>query len=234
MSSHSSLIAQFTHWFFFQSCFLCGDPSQQALCESCLADLPYHEHSPFRCPRCAKSTLQRLSIECKDCQSPPPPFSHTQALFSYDYPIDKIIHAAKFQSNFALLNLLGTLMSTHLNLKKRPDVLIPVPLHVKRLRERGYNQSLELAKSIAKYSGLPMNYTACERCRDTPPQSRLPAKQRKMNLKNAFRVFSIEPHWQHIVLIDDVMTTGTTVAELAKEFSKWGIPVIEIWCCARR
>lgn len=229
--SLSPVAQRFTHWFFFQSCFLCGDASTQALCKSCLADLPYH---PFLCcPRCARP-VQHRSMECKDCQHSPPPFFRTQAIFSYDYPVDKLIHAAKFQSNFALLKLLGNLMSTHLNFKKRPDVLIPVPLHIKRLRERGYNQSLELAKYIAKNTGLLIDYTVCERCRDTPPQSSLPAKQRRVNLKDAFRVSFIQPHWQHIALVDDVMTTGTTVTELAKEFSKLGVPQIEIWCCARR
>jgi len=219
------------NWLLPQNCFLCGDLSQQPICEPCYADLP--TPATNRCYVCAKS-LPPTTTKCEDCRQLPPPFNHTQTLLAYLYPVNKLIQATKFQQNLALLKFLGNRLATHLSITQPPDVLIPVPLHPKRLRERGYNQSVELAKCIAKHHHLTIAYQACERCRNTPPQVTLPAWQRKTNLQDAFRVKYLKPHWQHIVLIDDVMTTGTTVTELAKELVAAGISNIEVWCCARR
>lgn len=228
----SSIATHCFNWLLPQSCFLCGDMSQRPVCEDCLADLPYQQTA---CTRCAR-VLPAMG-ECYFCQKEPPPFTHTQAIFRYDYPVNKLIQVAKFHHNLAILKLLGDIMgdkmSHRLQIKERPDVLIPVPLHPKRLRKRGYNQSLELAKRIAKATGIPVNYIAVERCRDTEPQTNLPVKRRKTNLIGAFRVRQIEPHWKHIVLVDDVMTTGATVRELAKIFLQAGVPRVDVWCCAR-
>jgi len=212
-----------------QSCFLCGDSSTQTLCTACLADLPYHNTA---CICCAK-TLEAEGV-CSQCQTQSPPYTHTQAVFTYTYPIDKLIIAAKFDHNLAVLNLLGKLMAQHLIIEPRPDILIPVPLHSKRLRQRGYNQSLELAKRITKQTGIPLDYKACKRIKNTCPQTSLSAKQRQNNLVDAFSVLRLPPHWQHIVLIDDVMTTGTTVTELARVWLEAGVQRVDVWCCARR
>jgi ComF family protein len=175
--------------------------------------------------------------ECHICQNEPPPFTQTQAIFRYDYPVNKLIQVAKFHHNLAILKWLGEIMGDNMShrryLKERPDVLIPVPLHPKRLRERGYNQSLELAKRIAKSTGIPVNYTASERCRYTKPQISLSANKRRTNLIGAFRVRQIEPHWKHLVLVDDVVTTGATVRELAKIFLQAGVSRVDVWCCAQ-
>ncbi len=215
-----------------QSCFLCGDSSTQTLCTACLADLPYHNHNIASCIYCAE-TLETEGV-CSKCQTQSPPYTKTQAIFSYIYPIDKLIIAAKFDQNLAVLNLLGKVMAQHLIIEPRPDILIPVPLHAKRLRQRGYNQSLELAKPITKQTGIPLDYKACKRIKNTRPQSSLSAKQRQNNLVGAFSVRRFPQHWQHIVLIDDVMTTGTTVTELAKVCLEAGVQRVDVWCCARR
>jgi ComF family protein len=212
-----------------QVCFLCGDTALKLpICNGCLADLPYHGRD---CVHCA-SPLREGDI-CSECQKALPPYRYTQAVFSYHYPIDKLILAAKFDQNMAALNLLGHLMAQHITIEPRPDVLIPVPLHAKRLRHRGYNQSLELAKCISQQTGIPYDFKACQRIINTQPQSRLSGKERQSNLKDAFKVLHIEPHWQHIVLIDDVMTTGTTVRELASVFNSKGIQHVDVWCCAK-
>jgi ComF family protein len=125
-------------------------------------------------------------------------------------------------------------MGQRLIIQPRPQVLIPVPLHLTRLRQRGYNQSLELAKVIAKHTGIPIAFQACKRIRNTPPQTSLSGKQRQTNVKGAFEIIKIAPDWQHIALIDDVMTTGSTVAELARVFREAGVERVDIWCCARR
>ncbi len=210
-----------------QSCFLCGDTSTQAVCTACLADLPYHETACI----CCATFLEEMGI-CSQCQKEPPPYSHTQAIFSYTYPVNKLIQAAKFSQNIAVLNLLGNMMAQHLIIDQHPDVLIPVPLHPKRLRYRGYNQSLELAKCITKQRGIPFDYKACKRIKNTHSQATLSAEQRQSNIVGAFSVTQVE--WQHIALIDDVMTTGATVGELAKVFLGVGVQRVDVWCCARR
>jgi len=219
----------FTHWLLPQNCFLCGDISRQSICLACLNDLPYQGPA---CIRCAK-VLKETGI-CQQCRKESPLYHHTQAAFDYVYPIDKMILSAKFHHNLAILNLLGHLMAEYLVIEQYPDVLIPVPLHIKRLRHRGYNQSLELAKCIAKQTGILLDSKACKRIKHTRPQTTLSKPQRQTNVEAAFKVEQIQPHWQHIVLIDDVMTTGATVRELALAFKKAGVSRVDVWCCARR
>ncbi|HEC83729.1 MAG: ComF family protein [Candidatus Parabeggiatoa sp. nov. 2] len=222
-------LATFTHWLLPQSCFLCGDTSAQPVCAACLADLPYRN---IACICCAKP-LEEVSI-CTQCKKEPPPYTHTQAVFSYTYPVNKLISAAKYNQNLALLNLLGNLMAQHLMIEPRPDVLIPVPLHPKRLRYRGYNQSLELAKCLTRQTGILFNHTACQRIKNTRPQVGLSAFDRQTNIKDAFTVRRLKPHWQHIAIIDDVMTTGGTVKELTNQLINAGVQRVDVWCCARR
>jgi ComF family protein len=219
----------FSHWLLPQSCFLCGDISRQPICLACLNDLPYQGPA---CIRCAKA-LKEVGI-CQQCRDKSPPYHQTQVVFDYVYPIDKLISSAKFHHNLAILNLLGHLMAQHLIIEQYPDVLIPVPLHIKRLRKRGYNQSLELAKCIAKQTGILLDSKACKRIKHTRPQTTLSKQQRQTNVEGVFKVVRLQEHWQHIVLVDDVMTTGATVRELALAFKKAGISRVDVWCCARR
>ena len=125
-------------------------------------------------------------------------------------------------------------MAQHLMIEPRPDVLIPVPLHPKRLRYRGYNQSLELAKCLTRQTGILFNHTACQRIKNTRPQVGLSAFDRQTNIKDAFTVRRLKPHWQHIAIIDDVMTTGGTVKELTNQLINAGVQRVDVWCCARR
>lgn len=212
-----------------QNCFLCGSDSKRLLCTACLSDLPYQT---VTCFICAKS-LTKDGI-CVKCQQKPPPYTEARAVFSYTYPINQLISVAKFKDNLPILNLLGNLMAKHLRFDQRPDVLIPIPLHSKRLRQRGYNQSVELAKCVSKYTGIPLNYTSCQRIKNTRPQVGLPAQQRTINIQNAFQVKKVHNNWKHVVLIDDVMTTGSTVEALTREFLKVGIQRVDVWCCIRR
>jgi ComF family protein len=224
-------ITSLNHWLFPQSCFLCGGISTKVVCTACLADLPF---SDTTCQHCGKPSEEDVK-ECDQCRLAPPPYTHTQSVFSYAYPINTLIPAAKFHQNLAVLNLLGHLMAQRLTIEPRPDILVPVPLHRKRLRERGYNQSLELAKRITKMTGIPLEKKACKRVIDTKAQTSLAtAQERQENLKGAFQLTRYKSDWQHIVLIDDVMTTGSTVTELAIVFKDAGIKRVDVWCCARR
>lgn len=221
-------VKSFYQWLFPQSCFLCGEITSQVICSHCLEILPYRT---TQCSCCAVPLTQNGI--CGQCLKQPPPYQRTQTVFLYDYPVDKIILSMKFNNNLALLKMLGHLMVQHLELDPRPDVLIPVPIHPKRLRDRGYNQSLELAKVIAQQTGIPLNYDACQRIKNTEHQIKLNASKRKENVRGAFQVEFVKPEWQHIIIVDDVMTTGSTVQELANMFKHAGIPRIDVWCCAR-
>lgn len=111
-------------------------------------------------------------------------------------------------------------------------MLIPVPLHPRRFRQRGFNQAVEIAKPISRRLNIPLNTHCCVRTRYTTPQFELPAKQRIKNLKNAF-VVNNPPNVNHIAIIDDIVTTATTVNELAMQFRKSGVEKVDIWSFAR-
>jgi ComF family protein len=113
-----------------------------------------------------------------------------------------------------------------------PDRIVPVPLHRSRYAQRGFNQAMEIARTVARELELPLDFSGCLRHRDTPHQTGLPAKQRRKNMKNAFSL--VKPvDARHIALIDDVMTTGTTVHELAALYKKAGVGRVDVWVCAR-
>ena len=109
---------------------------------------------------------------------------------------------------------------------------MPIPLHKTRYRQRGFNQSIEIARTVACELKLPVDLSSCQRYRNTPHQTSLPAKQRRKNLKNAFSL--MKPiQVKHIAIIDDVMTTGSTVDELAALLKKAGASRVDVWACAR-
>jgi ComF family protein len=217
-------------WFLPQSCFLCGDVSYQPLCQACLADLPYQQTA---CSRCAYP-LVSSDNSCKNCQRHPVVFEEAKTVFAYEYPINKLIQAAKYHQNLAILRLLGQLMAQHIALETVPDVLIPVPLDIKGLRRRGYNQALELAKVMARFHHLPVDYAAVQCTQKKHNQSKLSDKERRENVKGIFKIKRVKSHWQRIVLVDDVITTGATANELAQVFLATKIQRVEVWCCARR
>jgi len=215
-----------------QSCFLCGNTAQHALCQPCANDLP----RPITACRCCGVDLTEELI-CGQCLQTPPPYQRTQAVFSYRYPVDKLIQAAKFKNNLAILHYLAQQMAQHFVIESPPDVIIPVPLHRQRLRQRGYNQALELAKVIARKTAIPLNHHRCQRTKNTPPQTlQKSLKARQQNIQGAFQVAPLPLHWHYLVLIDDVVTTGATVKALAQaliEVAPEQIQRIDIWCCAR-
>lgn len=211
----SHLITTLSSQLLPQSCFLCGDLSAQAICNRCARDLPYLIEP-------VQSSHVLHSVD------------DATALFDYTYPVNKLIQAAKFNHHLALLHFLGSLMATHLDFEQHPDVIIPVPLHTRRLRERGYNQSLELAKPIHKQLGIALNYTACQRIRYTTPQVGLDGKARLHNLHRAFAINNPPHNWKHVLLIDDVLTTGSTVEAVSNTLKQAGIERVTVWCCALR
>lgn len=211
-------------------CIYCGGPSSTiALCTGCAASLPWITEA---CPGCAQP--QNFNGLCSRCLKKPRPFDAAWAAFRLDAPVQQAIHDVKYHAGFLQARLLGELMAQKLGRRALPlpDLVIPVPLHQKRLLRRGYNQSLEIAKTFKRTLTLKIDANAAKRVRSTPDQIGLSAAQRRRNLHNAFTV-DARVAGKHIALLDDVMTTGATLAELARAARKAGAVRIEVWALAR-
>ncbi|MCP5344975.1 MAG: ComF family protein [Pseudomonadales bacterium] len=218
-------------------CLLCASPcaTDIALCTACRDGLP-RIHQP--CPRCAIPLPPSLppGSMCGSCQIKAPAFDRCHALCPYVFPLPELISRFKFQGLFssgaALASLLGTQLLPHWKIH-RPDALIPVPLHPARLRTRGFNQSLELARRLASSLRLHVEPGLCLRMRNTPAQKGLDATERAKNLRGAFQIKDPPVRWQYVVLVDDVVTTMTTVNEIAALLKQKGILRVEVACLAR-
>ncbi len=209
-------------------CLLCGSSSgSDCLCQACREHLPILGHS---CPRCA-SPLQQTAL-CGHCLNKPPEQDASFSLFRYHSPIDRLIVDLKYHDTLALSRFFAAQMAGQLKERALPQLLIPIPLHPRRLRQRGYNQSLELAKQLSKQLTIPVRHDILMRIKDTPPQASLPFSERKNNMKEAFQINSTDIP-AHIALIDDVLTTGHTVNVAAKILRKIGVQNIEVWTIAR-
>lgn len=218
---------------FTPDCMLCGAVTRQSygLCEACLADLPVNQPA---CPRCALPLAMHSQTECGQCQRQPPRYHSAFVPFRYAPPLPQFITGLKFNARLSHARLLGILLRDAVLAHRppTPDCLLPVPLHPRRLRERGFNQALEIARPVAKALGLPILTRGIRRQRDTRPQSDLDARHRHGNLRNAFRIESMAPY-RHVAIVDDVITTGTTVNELARELRQAGVETVQIWAVAR-
>jgi len=233
LSNYSSAIlngcTNFNRLILPHDCLLCGAANGgDALCPACHADLPWHQAA--QCPRCAlPSTAGAL---CGHCLQHAPAFDRTLAAFTYDFPLDALIQAFKYGHQLAAFVPLAAALSQRVLAAPRPDVLIAMPLHPLRLRERGFNQALELAKIVAKNLDLPLLPHGATRIRATAPQVGLPWKQRAGNLRGAFSC-SVDLHGKHVAMLDDVMTTGTSLHELALTLRRQGAREISAWVVAR-
>lgn len=154
------------------------------------------------------------------------------AAFSYAFPVDQLIQALKYQQRLSIAPLLGAAMADTIGARARPDMLIPMPLHPTRLRQRGFNHATEIAREVAMRLDIPLSLKMCERVRDTPPQVALAYDQRRRNVRGAFACDS-DVTGKRVALIDDVMTTGTSLDELAKTLTKAGAREVEAWVVAR-
>ncbi len=210
-----------------QPCVLCGALSHFGVwCKACGADLPRLKEN--HCPVCALPSANRMV--CGKCLQYPPDFDRTVAVFVYAFPVDKLVQAVKFSGQLVLVNYLADALAERISVL--PDGLIAMPLHPARLRERGYNQSQLLAQRLAKRLSIPLLANACERVRNTSPQSALPWREREKNMLHAFEC-SADLSGKHIAIADDVMTTGATIAALASAIKRAGAREVSAWAVAR-
>ena len=211
-----------------QTCLLCGAKSaNEKLCAECDHDLP-RLIGP-RCPRCALPTDGNL---CGGCLRTPPAFNNSVAALVYTFPVDALIQSLKYHRNLAVTEILAQALIHAIPTENKPDLLLPVPLTQERQRERGFNQAHEIAKILARRFDMPEIAKACSRVRNAPSQTSLPWNQREKNIRGAF-VCDGNFRGKRVAVVDDVMTTGATLNELAKTLLKQGADEVVAWVVAR-
>ncbi len=211
-----------------QDCLLCSAPSADCLlCPACTASLP--RLPAQRCPVCALPTPD--SHVCGACLKKPPHFDATQAILRYEFPVDRLIQSLKYAHRLASADFLGGLLAQAAILF-RPDLIVPVPLAPARIAQRGFNQALEIARPLERSFGAPLEITHILRRRDTTPQASLPWKERATNICHAFECH-IDLTGKTVLVVDDVMTTGATLGELARILRAHGAARVENLVLAR-
>ena len=240
-------------------CLVCAEPApgQLDLCGGCAAALPWMPPACLCCAMplhgAARGTARGdacgTALEpavgpatgaqpgpgrlCSACQHDPPPLAETHAAFLYGFPVDRLLPRLKFHRDLPAGRLLAQAMAAAFARVDRPDVLVPVPLHRSRLRQRGYNQALELARPLGRTLGIPVRHDLLARIRATAAQSRLDAGARAANLRDAFDVPGHLEVPAHVALVDDVMTTGATLHAAADALLDAGAGRVDAWVCAR-
>jgi ComF family protein len=242
-------------WLLPPRCVLCLDPGQPPtldLCADCQADFPLNGSA---CPRCAEppagcappdpsatplaaACAPLVVTPCARCLDAPPPFTSALVPYRYAWPLDAVIRRLKYGRQWSHARVLGHLLAqhaadvAHARVRPLPQLLIPVPLHPERERLRGANQAFEIARVAGRRLGVRVDPLACVRLRDTPAQARLGADERRHNLDAAFAVRRLRGA-RHVALVDDVMTTGSTLAALARAVLAAGATHVEAWAVAR-
>ncbi|HDT5931778.1 TPA: DNA utilization protein GntX [Enterobacter kobei] len=218
-------------------CWLCKMPlalSAWGVCSVCTRSL---ERRITTCPQCGLPAANRY-LPCGRCLKKPPPWSALVAVDDYVRPLSRLIHALKFsgQSSLALplarLLLLAVLQARRTRALPKIDMVVNVPLYRRRHWRRGYNQSDLLCRPLARWLGCRYTASALTRVHATAVQHQLNARLRKSNLKNAFRL-ELAVNGLHIAIVDDVVTTGSTVAELSRLLLRSGAASVQVWCLCR-
>ena len=206
------------------SCYLCRGSARDLLCAGCESELPWLGAAV--CPRCALASP--AGALCGRCLAEPPAFDATVAALEYRFAADVLLQALKFRGELALAGYFAGALRTRIAAQEA-DIVVPVPLSPRRLRERGYNQAAELAKRLA---GSRVELDLCERTRDGPAQMELPLAERRRNVRGAFAVRRTLAG-ATVAVVDDVMTSGATLAEMARALKSAGAARVVNWVIAR-
>lgn len=221
-------------------CELCLQPTQNEslFCKGCLIHLPWLTKV---CVICAVDIQRTDSNFCSACIRSRPPFDKVIALFHYQWPLNRLVAKFKYAHHLYFARTFAVLMKQKIveNYGGEaiwPQIIIPVPLTDKRICRRGFNQSLELAKILSKQLKIPINNKACRRNKSTLAQTSLNAKVRKENLQNAFccQIADFENFVpSYVAIVDDVMTTGSTVIALTNTLKSCGVQKVDVWVLCR-
>src|SRR5690348_6067195 len=212
-------------------CLLCGARGQGvlSLCVACEADVP---RNATCCARCALPLASPAPL-CGRCIRHAPSWDTAWAPFRYEWPLAQLESRFKFGGDLAAGRTLALLWCGSPRPVGLPEAIVPVPLHHSRLRRRGYNQVLELAGTLARHFGVRLCRDALVRTRATDAQTELSAVQRRRNVRGAFAVRADWALPEHIAVIDDVCTTGATLAECARVLKRAGVQRVDAWALAR-
>lgn len=211
------------------ACLLCaGYGAADGLCQGCRQSLP-RLPAP-RCPICAAPGTG--AEVCGRCLNRRPAFDHVVAALAYAFPADALVRSLKYRGGLACARPLAAALADALDSEPYPDLVIPMPLAPRRLRERGFNQALEIARLVGAEFGLGITANGCRRSRESAPQASLPWKERAANVRNAF-VCELDLEGKTIAVVDDVLTTGATLNELAATLKRRGAREVVGWIVAR-
>lgn len=212
-------------------CLLCGARGQGhlSLCPACAAEMPRNDAC---CARCALPLAASAPL-CGRCIKRAPPWDAAWVPFRYEWPLAQLEARFKFGGDLAAGRSLALLWRAATPPVDRPQVIVPVPLHRARLRQRGYNQALELAKPLTQALGIPLLRDVLQRTRATGAQTELTAVQRRRNVHGAFAARFAGEVPEHVAVLDDVFTTGATLGECARVLKRAGVARVDVWALAR-
>lgn len=209
-------------------CQLCGSEGiGPEICAGCFRDLP---RAGRVCGLCARPVLQEGV--CPACVLRRPVYHRARVPFIYDFPVNRLIHRLKYGGTRCHARLLGELVGRALRrFRCLPPVIIPVPSHRRRLKQRGFDQAVSIATSVARLTGSRLMTGLCMRCRDTPPLWPLSVLDRRRALRGAFVCRAPAP--PRVAIFDDILTTGATASSLARTLRLAGADLVEVWAVAR-
>ncbi len=218
-------------------CVVCSLGCEKpGICEPCKAGLPWNSNA---CNSCGLPLAEEGDPQCGACLVRPPVYDSVVCPLLFQFPVNRLVHRFKFKRDLAAGSVLGCMVIEKLLLanspetEPAPDLLVPVPMHRFRLISRGLNPAWELARQLGKALNIPVAVHDLQRIRHTPAQSGLDGASRRKNLKGAFRWRGSGLSGNHIALVDDVMTTGTTVAECTRVLRRGGAGKVTVWTIAR-
>ena len=210
-------------------CLLCRAQTEGGgLCRPCRADLPRNHPA---CPRCAAYAIDTTRA-CGRCQARPPNFTRLVAPLRYEFPVDALLTRLKFGRELALAEPLGSLIGTAVS-GTDVDIVVPLPLHWRRLLVRGFNQAERLAAAVAAHLDRPIHRRALDRCRATRPQTSLDKRARQSNVAGAFRARADAVSGRRVLLVDDVVTSAATVSAASAALYRAGAKEVVVAALAR-
>jgi ComF family protein len=212
-------------------CILCNQVHKNtlAVCSHCIALITPLGPS---CQHCAYPLYDDSHLICGYCIKKPPHFDNAIIAYRFEEPLRSLLHRFKYHAGLYLGPFLGQLiLNAWQKRPSQPQCLIPVPMHPKKLKIRGFNQSAILVQFLAKKLNLPYDLKCCQKIINTSPQAQLDGDKRAQNIRNAFHIKPLP--YSHVAIIDDLLTTGCTANELAKMLKNAGVKQVDVWCCAR-